>query len=148
MAFLKYCYVDVINDLSAEDIFKIYKKGVDEIRSLKPEVKIIHFTMPLMVEKAGIKEWFINLFGVSDSVKFNIQRNEYNDLLKKNYAEEDIFDIAALESLRPDGTWQSFQYKGKPYLSMYSGYSDDGGHLNKMAKKYIAEKLLIFLALF
>jgi lysophospholipase L1-like esterase len=65
--------------------------------------------------------------------------NQYRD-------KEPIFDIAAVESTSPGGTRKSFNQNGKNYYVLADDYSRDGGHLNDLGKKVVAEQFLIFLA--
>jgi lysophospholipase L1-like esterase len=77
----------------------------------------------------------------------NIKRNELNEMLLNEYLDrEPIFDIAAVESTSPGGTRTSFTQNGKKYYVLADDYSRDGGHLNDLGKKVVAEQLLIFLA--
>ncbi len=107
-----------------------------------------HFTMPLKVQKISWKTKFKLMIG-RDSWELtdNIKRNEYNFLLRNEYlGKEPVFDIATYEATLLDGTQSLFKYKGNKFQSMQEVYSDDGGHLNKIGSKLIAEQLLIFLA--
>ena len=46
----------------------------------------------------------------------------------------------------PDGTRCSFTKDGKTYYSMVPEYTTDGGHLNEIGRKKVAEQFLILLA--
>ena len=67
-------------------------------------------------------------------------------LLKKYEGKEPILDIAKIESTFPNGTRCSFTRDGKTYYSMVPEYTYDGGHLNELGRKKVAEQLLILLA--
>ena len=58
---------------------------------------------------------------------------------------EDPFDLALVESTRPDGTREFFYRKGVSYSALTPAYSDDGGHLNNEGRRHVAERLLVFL---
>ena len=76
----------------------------------------------------------------------NVKRNEYNRLLLAEYkGKEPVFDIARLEATAPNERLTRFQYHDDEYLAVNPEYSDDGGHLNKVGRKIIAENLLLFL---
>jgi len=57
-------------------------------------------------------------------------RGEFNRLLRERYAEDPIFDLAAVTSTYPDGRRETFTLDGKTYESLVPAYTDDGGHLN------------------
>jgi hypothetical protein len=53
-----------------------------------------------------------------------------------------ILDIAAIESTKPDGSRQSFELDGVTYFSMVPEYTTDGGHLNEIGRKIVAEQFV------
>ena len=67
----------------------------------------------------------------------------YKEMLEQK---KPLFDLAAIESTAPDGTRASFVRDGKTYYQMVSDYTHDGGHLNELGQKRVAEQLLVFLA--
>jgi len=68
-------------------------------------------------------------------------------MLRKEYeGKEPLFDIAKFESTLPDGSRTSFSENGKIYYCLASNYTTDGGHLNDLGKKVVAEQLLLFLS--
>lgn len=148
IAFHKYCYVDVNNSLTAKQIFTNYKNEMDKLSKKYPEINFFHFTMPLTSVQTGPKAWVKKLLGKPlGGVKANMKRNEYNELLKNTFSEDgNVFDIAAVEALKPDGSLQTFTVDGEKYLSLYPDYTSDGGHLSQEGQKEVAEKFLIFLA--
>ena len=77
----------------------------------------------------------------------NIKRNEFNKLIRKEYAgKEPVFDLAEMESTHPDGRRGAFSKDGKTYYSMIPDYTHDGGYLNEKGRKKDSEQLLILLA--
>ena len=76
----------------------------------------------------------------------NIKRNQFNELLRKEYdGKAPIFDLARTESTLPDGKRSSFSKDGKNYYFMVPDYTHDGGHLNELGRKRAAEQLLVVL---
>jgi hypothetical protein len=57
-----------------------------------------------------------------------------------------VFDLAVLESTRPDGSRVSYTQGADTVYTLAPEYTNDGGHLNEAAKRMVAEQLLIFLA--
>ena len=147
ISFHKYCYLDANSRSDSNNIFQNYDKQMQQLFNMYPDVRFVHMTMPLTSIQTGPKAWVKKILGKQIGIEANIKRNEYSQQLKNTYRDRGlIFDIAAVEAQRPDGTFESFMKNGQTYLSLYKGYTDDGGHLNLLGKKTVAEKLLIFLA--
>ncbi len=147
IAALKFCYVDFNQDTDVLKVFSRYKKAVESIRDKNPETIIIHFTVPLTTLQSGIKAWVKKIIGKPlGGFKSNIVRNQYNDFLVKEFSEKDmVFDVAKYESTLPNGQRSEYKDGANTYYSLANEYTDDGAHLNKKGRKYIAEKFLIFL---
>ncbi len=150
VAFLKFCYVDVNADTDAKEMFYKYVEGIEKIQRTHPDVKIIHFTIPLRAIEDNFVEkikWSIGLGRGQQKAKGNIVKSEYNTLIRQEYVDKGlIFDIAHIESTTPQGDIVTFSYQGKKYPALYHEYTDDGGHLNKIGRTRIAQHLLVFLA--
>jgi len=156
IAFLKFCFVDFQTGTDIKNIFKTYCDSIEKLKLRFPNLTIVHFTVPLLrQEKTGavnmMKNFVNGLMGKKKDSFFsnshNVVRNEYNKLLLSHYSgKEPIFDLARLESTGPDGKRETFTFNGQNYFALVPVYTDDGGHLNKKGRKYIAEQLLIFLA--
>ena len=147
-AALKFCYVDMTGKSDVVKLFDEYKNRVAKIHKEYPDLTIIHFTDPLMVAKKTWKTWLKQIMRKKVIWEFadNINRNKYNALLTKEYeGKEPILDIAAIESTKPDGSRQSFEVDGVTYYSLYPGYTTDGGHLNELGRKKVAEQFLLLL---
>ena len=57
-----------------------------------------------------------------------------------------FFDLARIESTFRDGRRASYSRDGRTYDCLVPEYTYDGGHLNDLGRKILAEQLLIFLA--
>jgi|SaaInlV_110m_DNA_1040235.scaffolds.fasta_scaffold00317_15 hypothetical protein len=147
IAALKFCYVDFNKDTDVLKVFSRYKHAVESIRDKNPETIIIHFTVPLTTLQTGIKAWIKNIIGKPlGGFQSNIVRNQYNDFLIKEFSGKDkIFDVAKYESTLPNGQRSKYKDGDSTYYSLAYEYTDDGAHLNKKGRKYIAEKFLLFL---
>lgn len=144
---LKLCYVDIKRQTNVEDLFEKYQNAVSKIKKQFPNLKIIHFTAPLKTVQTGSVAWFKRVLGKKPGgYENNIKRNQYNDYIREKYQGVDpIFDIAAIESTKVDGTKQFFSVKNEKYESLVPGYTKDGGHLNVIGRKRLAEKFILFL---
>jgi len=147
-AALKFCYVDIRSATNTKNVYLNYSDSISQLKKKYPDMTIIHFTTPLTQRQTGIKASIKKLIGRPVSgVDENIKRNEYNEMLRKEYeGKEPLFDIAKIESTFPNGTRCSFTKDGKTYYSMVPEYTYDGGHLNELGRKKAAEQLLILLS--
>lgn len=148
IAFHKYCYIDVNANTDVEKVFSNYQERINYLKLKYPETKFVHISMPLTTVQTGLKAWIKKNIGKPvGGIDANIKRNMFNKLLVMSYQGKDpVFDLAMAEATQPDGQMVTFTKEGEEYLTMYKGYSDDGGHLNRLGQKVIAEQLLLFLA--
>ena len=147
-AMLKFCYVDVTSACDVKKVFDDYVKTIDSIKNDYPDLKLIHFTIPLTKVQTSWKTWIKkilrkkNIWEYADIVK----KNKYNELLTAKYkGREPVLDIAAIESTQQNKLRNTFEWNGKSYYSMVPEYTDDGRHLNVIGRKKIAAELLIVL---
>lgn len=151
LASFKFCYVDFDGTTDVNQVFEYYKKTMSRLQHNHPRTTFMHVTVPLVTShqgvKQGVKEWVKGLLGRPTVASINSKRNQFNDLLRKEFeGKELIFDLAEIEATYPDGRRASYTYEGKTYHSMVQTYSDDGGHLNEMGRRIVAEQFLVFLA--
>ncbi len=148
IAFLKFCYIDVDKDTNANNLFDQYVRTIDELKRDFPEVQFVHFTVPLTVIESGPKAFIKKLLGRTlGGAERNLKRQQFNELLRSTYGGiEPVFDIAAIESTKQNGDRQSHQHDGQTYYSLVPQYTDDGGHLNSLGRKIVAENLIVFLS--
>jgi hypothetical protein len=121
VASFKFCYIDTPADAAA--LFSSAKSAMEGLQAAYPAVVFVWWTMP--IERDGAAP---------------AQRQAYNDSVRAYCAANDqwLLDIAALESHDDSGT-AVVDVSDRELL--YSGYTDDGGHLNaagaaKLAKAY------------
>jgi hypothetical protein len=145
---LKFCYLDIDKKTDVSKLFEDYKLSIQKLKQKYPDLKIIHFTEPLTVSNTSWKTTLKKILGKKDFWEFddNIRRNQYNEMLVKEYAgKEPIFDIARIESTKQDEARQSFELNGETYYSLSPEYTKDGGHLNEVGRKIVAENFLLLL---
>jgi hypothetical protein len=144
---LKYCYVDVTLSTEPKALFEEYRSGVESLRQRHPGLRIVHVTLPLVADSGAVHYTAARLRGLPTSRDLNLIRHEYNELLRLNYGGKDpVFDLAGLESTRPDGQLSSVRHKGRRVPVLAHAWTYDGGHLNKAARRRMAEELLATLA--
>ena len=147
VAMYKYCYVDVLPDTDPDRLFEDYAGRIEALRSAYPELTIVHFTLPLHTAGAGPGEWIRTRLGRPTQTRLNHKRNRYNERLRARYGGVDpVFDLALLESTRPDGSRAFTRWRGAEVFMLAPEYTYDGGHLTEEAQDRLAERFLVFLA--
>jgi hypothetical protein len=114
----KLCYIDNGADANT------YISKMSALEARYPNTRFVFTTMPI----------------TTSADNDNIQRNQYNQSVRTYCASNGrlLFDIADMEAHDPNGAESTFSSGGSNYQSMYSGYSDDGGHLNQTGQQHIA----------
>ena len=147
IAFLKYCYLDMRADTDPAALFAAYKATVAAARARHPDLTLVHVTMPLTTVESPAKALVKRLMGRTTTRDLALKRQQYNSMLLHEYAgREPVFDVAALESTRPDGARVAFRTGGDTVPTLAPDYTDDGGHLNAAGQQVAAERLLALLA--
>jgi len=151
IAFFKFCYVDIMRDSNPQEIFNGYSAAVKELKDRYPNTKFLHVTVPIRSvpkgTKRNLKQTIKLLIGKPGFLEDNMMRRSYNDLLNNAYSKTGLFfDLALIESANASG-FGCYALKGAEKISvMAPEYTEDGGHLNSLGKKKVAEQLLIILA--
>jgi len=147
VAFLKLCYVDFHPRTDVPGLFAHYRATLEALKREFPAIRFAHVTVPLMQRPSDLKSSFRRLLGKEvweDAA--NARRAEYNALLAQGFAGDPVFDLARIEAQGPDGQPTTFQLGGRTYLSLFPGYTDDGGHLNALGQRVAGAAAIRFLA--
>jgi hypothetical protein len=127
IAFFKFCYVDFGGGTNVAAVFADYQSKMAALKSAYPGVRFVHFTVPLTTVES------------SD----NAVRERFSDLVRQAYAgKEPVFDLAKVESTRPDGSSETVG----GVRALVSAYSSDGGHLNATGAEVVSKALALYLA--
>jgi hypothetical protein len=127
VAFMKFCYVDITTGTDVNALFAAYRDAMKDLQNQHPGVVFLHVTAPL----------------TTDNPADNVQREKYNALMRSQYAASGrLFDLAAIESTRPDGTRVTGTYSGSTYFALNPGYASDNGHLNAEGAEAAASGML------
>ena len=125
VAVMKLCFVDIVAGTDTAAVFARYRDAMADLTRDRPSVRLVYATVPLTV---------------GSSVD-NAARQRYNALIRREYgATGRLFDIAAIESTRPDGS--RVTGAGGRYLSLHQGYASDDGHLNEAGAQRAAAGLM------
>lgn len=145
VAGMKFCYVDFSEQTDIDGVFASYSAMIDRLREKYPTVYFMHFTVPLTVTQDGPKVWIKRLIGRDPAgAADNLARQDFNEMMRSAYG-DDVFDLAALESTKTDGSRMTGLLNGRRYYSLIPAYTTDGGHLNGEASHMIAREFLSFL---
>lgn len=152
IAIIKFCYVDVNQETDVDKMFATYQASIRNVKAKYPGLTLVNVTISLTSNddslKTRLKGWVKSLIGRKDPWRYaNVSRHRLNVRIRKEYGRSStLFDIAAIESSSPSGGSFTFSYNGQDYPCMYPGYTTDGGHLNDVGKRIVAERLLLLLA--
>jgi hypothetical protein len=131
VAVIKYCYADLSEGSDVEARFAHYRSVMRGLEADFPEVTFLYATDPVTT-------------GASAD---NVVRTRFNTLMREAYgASGRLWDVAAAESTRPDGTRVTGSVGGQPYEALFDGYSSDGGHPNAAGSRVAALALLHLIA--
>jgi hypothetical protein len=148
-ALMKFCYVDLgrTGAASSDWLFRRYQDLVDDLEARRPDVSLVHVTIPLRAHAIGWKPALKRLIGrgAADD-RCHALRHEYNEALRARYAAGNLFDLARAESTRDDGTRASCRYRGRTIDTLAHEHTVDGGHLNAEGQRRTARALLRTLA--
>jgi hypothetical protein len=143
VAILKFCYVDFSASTNITRVQQRYRETLARLKSDHPGTRFVHVTVPLTITQRGPKALVKRalgrpIFGETE----NPVRSDFNDWLRRTYAGEPLFDLAAVESRTPDGEPVTFTVSGRTYPMLYPGYSDDGQHLARGGREIVAAQFL------
>ena len=152
VALMKFCSVDITTSTDVDALFARYRDTMGALERDFPNVTFIHVTVPLVTERqdlfSKLKTRLKTVLGRSDvnHQPANVARERLNALIRSEYAGRHLFDLAAIESTRPDGTRVSGRYDNQGYFALYDGYASDQIHLNAVGSKIAATAFLDAIA--
>ena len=152
VALMKFCWGDIWSDTDVDALFARYRATMAALERDFPHVTFIHVTVPLATEPGlftELKTRLKTLLGRRDvrGQPANVARERLNALIRGEYAGRHLFDLAAIESTKPDGARVSGSYDNQGYFALYDGYASDmGDHLNAVGAKIAATAFLKAIA--
>jgi len=149
VALLKFCYEDMGHDAKrADGLLDRYLARIGALRTSRPNVKIVHASIPLRADPPGwkttVKRWFGR--GTWEDAD-NERRNAYNQQLRTRLGDAPMFDLATIESTLPDGSRSGFATPAGTVFTLARPYTSDGGHLTPSASQRVAAEFVHALAL-
>lgn len=132
VAMMKMCYIDISPGTDVDAVFSTYRDTLAALEREYPNVVFVKVTVPLTAEKGRLSRLKARLTGGSDefSRAANATRERLNSLIRAEYANDHLFDLAAVESTTPQGQRMGGSIDGHSYYALYSGFAKDEGHLN------------------
>lgn len=137
---MKLCYVDFDAASDSAQVFDGYRRLIAAVRAEPASPVVLHITTPLQTMTPGWKVLVQTLRRRPADVRrvANLRRAEYNALLRRTFAGEPLFDLAALESgVRADAPLATAPDSAAPPALM-NRYTHDGGHLNAEGRRAAA----------
>jgi hypothetical protein len=146
IAMFKDCYLDITPETDVGALFTAHRDSVRALQARHPELTFVHVTSPLTTVETGPKLLVKRMLGKPSSRDVNRKRNEFNAMLRREFQGEPIFDLARVESSRPDGSRAQFVAGGDTVYTLAPELTDDGGHLNAAGRRAAAMELLSVLS--
>ncbi len=149
VAVLKFCYEDLERGAKGQTgLLHRYAARMDELKSLRPDVRLVHVSVPLRADPPGWKTTLKRWLGRETwEDADNVRRNHYNDELRSRFGGSHFFDLATIQSTLPDGARSGFTHDGKTVYTLAQPYTHDGGHLNELGRRQAAAAFVHTLAL-
>lgn len=144
---LKFCYTDIDETTDVAALFAEYRQTIDALEREFPGVTFFHVTVPLTTVEGQAGGFVRHLLGRGSARGRNAARTAFNRLLLAEYGSRGtVFDLAAAQSTRPDGSRATFRRAGDLVPALVPEYTDDGGHLNATGRAIVGRRFAEFLA--
>lgn len=143
VAAMKLCYLDITADTDVEALFEEYRRTLADLAQAYPEVTFVHVTTPVRTEPMDLKWLAKELIGRPND---NAARERYNALMREEYGDDLLFDLAAVEATAPGGALTMVPHDGRQHLALALENASDSGHLNATGSLAAATRFLGLLA--
>jgi hypothetical protein len=145
VALLKLSCADFGRSTDAARVVDRYAQAVDSIRAARPNLRIVHCTAPLREIDHGAKGTIKKMFGAGTDAA-NATRGRFNDLLRKRFANDVIFDVARAESTRLDGTEETVVVKNEHWPALASEFGEGAHDLTEAGRSVLGREFLLALS--
>jgi hypothetical protein len=147
IAMMKFCFLDITHETDPNWVFDKYAVTVKSLQQKYPATIFVHVTVPLTTDPDIVLKVYRFIRGQSiDHDADNLAREQFNERVRKEFAKNLIFDLAAIESTHGDGTREIRKKTTGAFYSLAKEYASDEGHLNDYGKKLAARELIRTLA--
>lgn len=137
---MKLCFVDFRPDTHVDALVAAYLETVARIRAARPDVTILHITPALTAREMHLRARINRFLGRQvweDDA--NLRRLEFSERVRAAFPRDPFLDLGAVESTRPDGAREMHLVGTRLVPMMWPGYTDDGGHLNALGRRWAAQ---------
>jgi hypothetical protein len=147
LAMLKFCYVDIASQADAERLLKEYERAIEELSTVRGDLRLIHCTVPLRSLPGGPYAWLRRALGQRHpGVEANRARDWFNQRLRQRFGNGGLlFDLAELEARHADGRRCERGARAERVPALAPEWTYDGGHLNERGRTMAAAAFLKFL---
>lgn len=139
VAVLKFCYLDITGQTDVDALFETYRQTLADLERDYPNLRFVHVTAPVKTEPTDLKWRVKEVLGRPND---NAAREQYNALMRAEYADDLLLDLAAIEATAPDGTVTIVSHAGQQHLALAPQNASDSGHLNATGATAAAERFL------
>lgn len=148
VAFLKLCYDDISERTDVTQLFAEYRRTFSALAAKYSATAFVHVTVPLTTIQGGLKAAVKRLLGRAPyGFLQNARREEFNRLMRSTFqGREPLYNLAALESMGPNGSRATYTWQGREVPVLVAGYAADNGHLNETGRIRAARELIRVLA--
>jgi len=146
--FFKFCFADFNENTEVDDLFDYFREKMLYLKDNHPNINFLVSTVPAMAVQKGWRGLAKRILGRAPyGYLQNMKLFEFNQrILTEFNGVLPVFDLAGIEASRPDGSRETFRYRGSEHACMPSYYASDFGHLNDFGARMVSYNLLAFLA--
>jgi hypothetical protein len=145
VAVLKLSCSDIGRSTDVVRVLDRYTQAVDAIRAARPNLLVVHCTAPLREPDHGAKLAIKKMVGTGPDAA-NANRGRYNELLRKHFAGELIFDVARVQSRRLDGTEETVIVRNERWPALASEFGSGGHELTDAGRIVLGREFLLTLS--
>lgn len=146
IAMYKYCFTDISASSDPVAVFGQYRETLRMAEALHSGLRVIPMTMPITTAESGWKRLAKSLLGKTTDLELNRRRMRFNELLRREFSERPILDVARYESTYPDGSRHVRTMDGEQVEILADEYTTDGSHLNEAGRRWVAARFIAELA--
>ena len=145
VALLKFSCADIGRSTDVNRVLERYVHAIETIRRERPTLRIVHCTAPLREPDHGAKAAIKKIARIGPDAA-NATRGRFNALLRKRFANETIFDVAAAESVRLDGSEEIVVVQDERWPALAPEYGRGAHDLTDAGRLVLARECLLALA--
>lgn len=139
VAVMKLCYLDITGTTDVDAVFGRYRDTLAALQRDYPDITFLHVTTPVKTEPADLKWRVKEVLGRPND---NAARERYNALMRAEYGDAGLLDLAAVEASGDQGGLVTATHQGKQHLALAPHLARDSGHLNDAGSALAADRFM------